>query len=490
MSLKSCEKLETNVYQLEISVDAKTFGDAVNQAYLKERGRYNVPGFRKGKAPRAFMEKMYGEGLFYEPALDLVYPDAVEGAVKEAELTLVAAPHDVEIVSVGKEGVEIKLKATVKPEVEIGEYKGIKASKEDVKVEAGEVDARIDEMRDRNSRMVTVEDRAAKDGDMTVIDFEGFVDGTAFEGGKGENFNLTLGSGQFIPGFEEKVVGHKTGESFDIDVTFPQEYAPELAGKDAVFKITLHEIKEKQLPELDDEFVKDVSEFETLDELKKDIEANIRKEKEEHADHEVDDQLMDALIGSLKAEIPDVMYESRVDESVRNFENRLNMQGMALEAYLQYTGMDMAKFREGFREQAEKQVKGRLALEKVAQLEGLVPSDADIEAEYQKYADSYHMEIDAVKKVIPAEDIKDDLAITKAIEFIKENADIKAGKKPAAKKAAKKADAEPEKKPAAKKTTAKKTAEKADDAEKKPAAKKPAAKKPAAKKTAADKAEK
>lgn len=451
MSLKSCEKTETNVYQVEVQVDAETFESAVNKAYLKNKKRINVPGFRKGKAPRAIIEKMYGAGVFYEDAIDIVYPEAVEEAMKEAGHTLVAPPADVEIVSVGKEGVEFKFKATVKPEVEIGTYKGLKAYKEEIKVEASEVDARIEEMRDRNSRMVTVEDREAKDGDMVEIDFEGFTGGEAFEGGKAENYNLTLGSGSFIPGFEEQIAGHKTGDEFEINVKFPEDYAPELAGKDATFKIKLHEIKEKQLPDVDDEFVKDVSEFETLDELKKDIEENLLKEKEHQADHEVDDQIMEELVSGLKAEIPEVMYENRVNESVRNFESRLNSQGMALEAYLQYTGMDMDKFREGFRAQAEMQVKGRLALEKVADLEGLVPTDEDIEAEYKRYADTYNMDIETVKKVIPAEDIKDDLCITKAVDFIKDNADVKTGKKPA-----KKDDTE-EKKPAAKKTAAKKT---------------------------------
>lgn len=451
MSLKSCEKTETNVYQVEVQVDAETFESAVNKAYLKNKKRINVPGFRKGKAPRAIIEKMYGAGVFYEDAIDIVYPEAVEEAMKEAGHTLVAPPADVEIVSVGKEGVEFKFKATVKPEVEIGTYKGLKAYKDEIKVEASEVDARIEELRDRNSRMVTVEDREAKDGDMVEIDFEGFTGGEAFEGGKAENYNLTLGSGSFIPGFEDQIVGHKTGDEFEINVKFPEDYAPELAGKDATFKIKLHEIKEKQLPDVDDEFVKDVSEFETLDELKKDIEENLLKEKEHQADHEVDDQIMEELVSGLKAEIPEVMYENRVNESVRNFESRLNSQGMALEAYLQYTGMDMDKFREGFRAQAEMQVKGRLALEKVAELEGLVPTDEDIEAEYKRYADTYNMDIETVKKVIPAEDIKDDLCITKAVDFIKDNADVKTGKKPA-----KKDDAE-EKKPAAKKTATKKT---------------------------------
>lgn len=463
--LKSCEKTETNVYQVEVTVDAATFEAAVNKAYLKNKKRINVPGFRKGKAPRAIIEKMYGAEVFYEDAIDIVYPQAVEDAMKEAGHTLVAAPADVEIVSVGKEGVELKFKATVKPEVEIGAYKGLKAYKEEIKVEASEIEARIEEMRDRNSRMITVEDRDAKDGDMVEIDFEGFTDGKAFEGGKAENYNLTLGSGSFIPGFEEQIVGHKTGDEFDINVKFPEEYAEELAGKDATFKIKLHEIKEKQLPEVDDEFVKDVSEFETIDELKKDIEENLRKEKEHQADHDVDDQIMEELISGLKAEIPEVMYENRVNESVRNFESRLNTQGMALEAYLQYTGMDMEKFREGFRAQAEMQVKARLALEKVAELEGLVPTDEDVEAEYKRYADTYNMEIESVKRVIPAEDIKDDLCITKAVDFIKDNADVKTGKKPI-KKAAKEADGEekkPAKKTAAKKTTTKKAAKKDEE---------------------------
>lgn len=463
MSLKSSTKVETNVYELEVSVDAAKFQEAVTKAYNKQKKNITVPGFRKGKAPKNIVERMYGKEVFYDDAIEMVYPEAVESAIKEAELDFIGTA-DAEVVSVGDEGLELKFRVIVKPEVELGEYKGLKAVKMNADVTAEDVQAELDRMLQQNARMVTVEDRAAQDGDLTVIDFEGFVDGVAFEGGKGENYNLTLGSNQFIPGFEAQIVGHKTGEEFDVNVTFPEEYAPELAGKDATFKIKLHEIKFSELPEADDDFAKDASEFETIAELKADIEKKLSERKAEEADHDFEHKLVEQVANGIKAEIPEMMIENAIDENIKNMDYRLQMQGLNLDQYLQYTGMEIGAFRDGFREQAELQVKTDLALEKIVAAENIAVSDEDLEAEYTKLAEMYSMEADAVKKAVPAESLKRDLAFTKAIELIKESA-VAEKEKPA-------------KKTAAKKTT--KKAAKADDAEEKPA-KKTTRKKAAAK---------
>ena len=476
MSLKSSNKVETNVWELEISIDGEKFEAAVNQAYLKQRKNIAVHGFRKGKAPRSFIEKMYGEGVFYEDALEILYPDAVEEAVKEAGLELVDTPFDLEVPEMGKDGVTLKLKVTVKPEAKLGEYKGLKVSKKAVKVSADEVKAELNRMLEQNARMVTVEDRAVQNGDITVIDFEGFTDGKPFEGGKAEGYELTIGSNQFIPGFEEQIIGHKTGEAFDVNVKFPEDYHEELAGKDAVFKIQLHEIKVKELPELDDEFVKDVSEKDTVDELKKSIKADLEKSKKDAADNEVNNALLDMVVAGVEVEIPQAMIDKQIDNEVNEFAYRLQAQGLELKTYLQYTGMNMEKFREGFKERAEKQVKLDLAIEQIVAAEKIEASD---EAEYQKLADAYQMDAEAIKKSIPAEHLKSEIVSRKAVDLIVANAVITeekpAAKKTAAKKApVKKEDkAAGEKKPAAKKPTAKKAAEKtpkAADAEKKEAA--------------------
>ena len=466
MSLKSSNKVETNVWALEISIDGATFEAAVNQAYLKQRKNIAVHGFRKGKAPRTFIEKIYGEGVFYEDALEIVYPDAVEAAIKEAGLEIVDTPFDLEVPEMGKDGVTLKLKVTVKPEVELGEYKGLKATKKSTKVTADEVKAELNRMLEQNARIVTVEDRAVQKDDITVIDFEGFTDGEAFEGGKAEGYELTIGSNQFIPGFEEQIIGHKTGEEFDVNVKFPEDYHAELAGKDAVFKIKLHEIKVKELPELDDEFVKDVSEKDTVDELKKSIKADLVKSKKSAADDEVNNTLLDMVAEGIKAEIPQAMIEKKIDSDINDFAYRLQAQGLDLQTYLQYTGMDNEKFREGFKARAEKQVKLDLALEKIIEVEKIEVTEAEIDAEYQKFAEAYNMEMDAIKKAIPAENLQPEIASRKAVDLIVKNAVVTEEK-------------------AAKKTAAKKTdtAEKDADAKKAPA-KKSAAKKPAAKKTA------
>lgn len=470
MSLKSSNKVETNVWALEISVDGATFEAAVNQAYLKQRKNITVHGFRKGKAPRTFIEKVYGEGVFYEDALEIVYPDAVEAAIKEAGLEIVDTPFDLEVPEMGKEGLTLKLKVTVKPEVELGEYKGLKATKKSTKVSADEVKAELNRMLEQNARIVTVEDRAVQKDDITVIDFEGFTDGEAFEGGKAEGYELTIGSNQFIPGFEEQIIGHKTGEEFDVNVQFPEDYHAELAGKDAVFKIKLHEIKVKELPELDDEFVKDVSDKDTVDELKKSIKADLEKSKKAAADDEVNNALLDMVAEGIKAEIPQVMIEKKIDSDINDFAYRLQAQGLDLQTYLQYTGMDNEKFREGFKARAEKQVKLDLALEKIIEVEKIEVSAEEIDAEYQKFAEAYNMEIDAIKKAIPTENIQPEIASRKAVDLIVDNAVVteeKTAKKSAAKKVEateKDADAKkaPAKKTAAKKPAAKKTTKKAE----------------------------
>ena len=458
MSLKSSNKIEENVWELEVAVDGETFMNAVNKAYLQQRKKINVPGFRKGKAPRAFIEKMYGEAVFYEDALEIVYPDAVSAAIEEAKLEVIDTPFDLEVPEMGKDGVVIKLKVTVMPEVKLGKYKGIKATKKSAKVSAEDVKSHINNMLEQNSRIVTVETkRKVKKNDIAVIDFEGFVDGVAFEGGKAENYELTIGSNQFIPGFEDQIIGHKAGEEFDVNVKFPEDYHAELAGKDATFKIKLHEIKVKEVPALDDEFVKDVSEYDTVDELKKNVKEELENKKQHEVEAEANNEVLDKLADLVTAVIPDCMIEKKMDDDVQDFAYRLQMQGLDLKTYLKYTGSDEKTFREQYKEQAEKQVKLDLALAEIIKKENLEVSDADLEEEYAQYAKAYNMDVDQIKKAIPADNIKPELLQRKAVDFVIENASFAAEKKPAAKKA-EKAD---EEKPAAKKTT-KKAPEKKD----------------------------
>ena len=459
MSLKSSNKVDTNVWELEVSVDGDTFKDAVTKAYLKQRKNITIPGFRKGKAPRAFIEKYYGEGVFYEDALEAIYPDAVASAIEEAKLEPVDTPYDLEIPEMGNDGVTMKFKVTVKPEVELGEYKGLKATKKSTKVTADEVKAELARMQEQNSTVSDVDDRAVKKNDIVVIDFEGFVDGKAFEGGKAEKYELTIGSNQFIPGFEDQIIGHKIGDKFDVNVKFPEDYQADLASKDAVFKIKLHGIKVKEVPALDDEFANDVSEFDTLDELKKDIKKQLEKRKNDDAENELHNTLLEEVAKGIKAEIPEAMIEKTIDDDVNEYSYRLQSQGLKLETYLKYTGMDMKGFREGFKERAETQVRLNLALEKIIEKENIEVTEEDIEAEYKKYADAYNMDIDTIKKAVSAESLKQELASRKAIDLIVDSAVVTEEK--AAKKTA-------EKKPATKKTTAKKpaakkTSEKADD---------------------------
>lgn len=443
MSLKSSNKVDTNVWELEVSVDGDTFKDAVTKAYLKQRKNITIPGFRKGKAPRAFIEKYYGEGVFYEDALEAIYPDAVASAIEEAKLEPVDTPYDLEIPEMGNDGVTMKFKVTVKPEVELGEYKGLKATKKSTKVTADEVKAELARMQEQNSTVSDVDDRAVKKNDIVVIDFEGFVDGKAFDGGKAEKYELTIGSNQFIPGFEDQIIGHKIGDKFDVNVKFPEDYQADLASKDAVFKIKLHGIKVKEVPALDDEFAKDVSEFDTLDELKKDIKKQLEKRKNDDAENELHNTLLEEVAKGIKAEIPEAMIEKTIDDDVNEYSYRLQSQGLKLETYLKYTGMDMKGFREGFKERAETQVRLNLALEKIIEKEKIEVTEEDIEAEYKKYADAYNMDIDTIKKAVSAESLKPELASRKAIDLIVDSAVVteeKAAKKTAEKKPATKKD--------------------------------------------------
>lgn len=458
MSLKSSNKVETNKYELEITVDKDKFESAVEKAFKKNAKRVNVPGFRKGHAPRTVVERYYGEGVFYEDAVNALYPEEYEAAVKEAGIDPVDRA-DIEIVSVDKEnGLVFKAKVTVKPEVEVGEYKGLKAVKKIEEVTDEEVEKELSHVQNRNARIITVEDKAAETGNIVNINYEGTLDGVAFDGGKAEKQDLELGSNSFIPGFEDQVVGHNVNEEFDINVTFPEDYnAKELAGKACVFKIKINEIKKRELPALDDEFAKDVSEFDTLAEYKEDIKKHISDAKEKKAANDVDDALIDQVIAGFKAEIPEVMFENSIDNFVNDFEYRLQMQGLNLDTYLKYTGMEKDAFRKTFREQAERQVKIRLALEKIAELEKFEISEEDLDAEYKKLADHYKVDTDKVKTAIPAEEIKKDLRVNKSIDFIHEKAEITEEKVEAAK------ETKEAKKPA--KKTAKKTTKKADKVE-------------------------
>ena len=441
MNLIKNEKIEASKVELHFSVEQSVFEAAVERAYKKEVGKINVPGFRKGKAPRAMIEKMYGKGFFYDTALNDILPEAYEAAVKEAGIDPVSQP-EIDVLSIDDNGVVFTAKVYVKPEVKIEGYFGIEVTKEVAPVTDEEINSELELVRERNSREIDANDRPAELGDTAVIDFEGFVDGVAFEGGKGEDYALKLGSGQFIPGFEEQIVGHSVDEEFDVNVTFPAEYhAEDLAGKASVFKIKLHALTKVELPELDDEFAKDVSEFDTLDEYKADLKAKIEKRHEATAQSAVDGQLMDALIEKLEAEIPEAMFDNEAENFVRDYDNQLRMQGLDLKTYFQYTGMTLETLRAQFRPQAEKQVKARLALEKIAELENLVASEDDINAEYARIAEAYGIDVEQVKASIDAEFIAADMNVKLALDAVKEKAVVKAPKKRATKKAAPKTEA-------------------------------------------------
>ena len=419
------EKVAENTVELEFKVSAEEFEKALTDAFRKANKEITVPGFRKGKAPRNVVEKMFGQEIFFNDAIDAILPQAYEDAVKEAGLVVVARPELDIPTCTREEGFTVKATLTTYPEVKLGQYKGLKVEKTVIPVSDELIEAELMNMQERNARLVSVSDRAAQLDDTANIDFEGFADGVAFEGGKGEGFDLLLGSGQFIPGFEEQIVGHNIGDEFDVEVTFPTEYhAEDLAGKPAVFKTKLNDLKVKELPEIDDEFAKDVSEFDTLEELK----ANIKEVKGEEADRaaelDMENKLVSQVVEGMEANIPEAMFETRVDDMVNDFANRLSQQGLSIELYLQYTQMDMESFRKTFREQAEEQVKIRLALEAVVKAEDITASDEEYEEELMKAATAYNFPLPELRKMIPVEEVKHDLAVQKAIDFIKTNAEI------------------------------------------------------------------
>lgn len=459
MTVKSCEKLEKSRVALTIEASAEEFEAAVNKAYLKMRGKINVPGFRVGKAPRKIIEKMYGEEVFYEEAVNIILPDAYEDAVKEQKLDVVGYP-EVELESCTKDGVVFKCTVAVYPEVRLGQYKGLEAPKAEVKVAAADVNARLKEMADRNSRLVSVE-RAVKKGDTADIDFEGFDNGVAFDGGKGENFDLEIGSGSFVPGFEEQLIGMKAGEEKDIDITFPENYAPELAGKPVVFHVKVNEVKVKEVPAVDDEFAKDVSEFDTLKELKADIKKKMTAERTEAAQRAFEDVLMAKVAEGVEAEIPHEMVELQAERMMEQFKQQLAAQGIPFDQYLKMTGTTEADFRKQADGPAAEQVKMDLAVEAIIKAEGLEATDEDVENELKNMAEKYGMDLETVKKYLRPEDVKEQVIREKAVKVVADSAVAVA---PAEEKAELEAEGEivekkPAKKPAAKKT-AKKDAEK------------------------------
>lgn len=488
MKLIKNEQTEKNTVKLTIEVDKEAFEKALEKAYKKNVKQIALPGFRKGKAPRKLIEKYYGEAVFYEDAVNFVCPDAYEYAVKEAGITPVDRPEiDIETIGEGKDLV-LTAVVTVKPEVTLGDYKGVTAEKTVYETKDEDVEAEIKADAEKNARMITIEDRAVEKGDITVIDFEGFVDGVAFEGGKGLDHTLEIGSGQFIPGFEDQLVGAKLNEETEVNVKFPEEYhAEELKGKDATFKVTVKEIKVKELPQFDDDFAKDVSEFDTFEEYKANIKEKLDKSNEARTKGEFENNVVEVVTNNATVDIPQCMIDNRIEDMIKDFGYRLSSQGMSLEQYMQITGTTVDTFKEQFKDQATAQVKSNLVLEAIAKAEALSVSDEDLEEELKKMAEMYGMELDKVKTLIgenEQETIKEDLKIRKAVEFISENA--KAGKAPAKKAPAKKAAAKDteEKKAPAKKAPAKKTTATKAAAEKKAPAKKTTTKK------AADKEEK
>lgn len=479
MNVKSKKKGEHNTVELVIEVDAQAFDQAVNKVYLKQRGRISIPGFRKGKAPRKIVEAMYGAGIFYEDAVQELYPEAYEEAIEKEKLKPAAYPQ-IEVESVGKEGFTFKAIVPLKPEVKLGEYKGLTAPKAAAAVTDADIDGELAPYIQRATRLVPVK-RKAKKGDTAVIDFEGFDNGVPFEGGKGESFPLELGSGSFVPGFEEGVIGLKPGDEKDVDVTFPKDYTPELAGKAVVFKVKVIEVKEPQKPELDDEFAKDVSEFDTLADFRKDLGEKLKARRESQAQSDFERSITDQLIDNMEADISDLIVRQEADRMVDDYAMQVRSQGMDFGQYLSMMGMSEDLLRMQAMEGARKRVLNEYALEAVAKAEGLKVSAAEKKAEYERLAKEYSMELDKVKAAVTEEALERDLLMKKASQFVFDNA--KEGKAPAKKAAPKKkaedkAETTEEKKPAVKKAPAKKpAAKKAEGEEKKAPAKKPAAKK-------------
>ena len=447
----SSEKTGTNEYTLSLSISAEDFEKAVQKAYLQEKNKITVHGFRKGKAPRAMIEKMYGANVFYDTALDIAFPDAYEKAIEEEKLDVVSQPFDFDVKTIGKDGVELTCKVTVKPVIELDGYKGIAAPKASAEVTDDEVDAELNKKLEENAREITVEGRAAQNGDIAVIDFEGFVDGVAFDGGKGEDHDLELGSGSFIPGFEDQIIGHNVGDSFDVNVTFPEKYAEDLAGKEAVFKVTLKGLKAKELPALDDEFAKDVSEFDTLDEYKADLKKKLSESKETKAKKDFENEVFKKLAGLVSAEIPECMIARTCDNMLSEFKYNVESQGIPFDMYLQYLGMTPDSLKASYRERAEEEVRIELALEKIVELENLEVSEEETEKEFADMAERYKIEVDAVKKAVAADTLVRELKMRKASALVTDNAVAEAAEE--------KTEEKPKKKAPAKKAAKKKTEE-------------------------------
>lgn len=425
MSLQ-VEKLEKNMAKLTIEVSAEEFEEAIQKAYLKNRGKITIPGFRKGKAPRKMIEKMYGAGIFYEDAVNDLLPDAYDKEVEACDLEIVSQPKiDVTQVEAGQPLI-FTAEVALKPEVKLGEYKGIEVEKKNIEVTEEEIQAEIDKERENNSRVIDVDDRAVENGDMVKLDFEGFVDGVAFEGGKGEDYDLTIGSGSFIPGFEEQLVGVKIGEDTEVNVTFPEEYhAPELAGKAAVFKCKVNEIKVKELPEADDDFAKDVSEFDTLDEYKEDVKKNLTEKKEKEAKTAKEMAVVEKIVENAEMEIPDPMVDEQVRRMADDFANRIQSQGLSVEQYFQFTGMTAEKLLEQMRPEAVKRIQNSLVLEAVAEAEQIEISDERLEEELVKMAEAYKIELDKLKEMVSEDakaQIKKDLAVQAAVDLVRDAA--------------------------------------------------------------------
>ena len=464
MNVKSVEKKEKSTVELVIEVSREEFEAAVDKVYKKQRGSISIPGFRKGHAPRKIIEGMYGSGVFYEDAINDVYPEAYAEAVEQEKLDAVAYP-DVEILDAGKDGFSFKAVVTVRPEVKLGDYKGLTAPKAEAAVSDEDIDGELKPFIERATRLVSA-DRGAQNGDTVVLDFEGFDNGVPFEGGKAEGHSLELGSGSFVPGFEEQLVGMKAGDEGDINITFPEDYHAELAGKSVVFHVKLHEVKEKQAPVVDDEFAKDVSEFETLADLKKDLGEKLKERREAQAKSDFENALMEQVVANMEVEIPDAMVEHRADQMVDDYARRITSQGIPFENYLQMMGMTAADFKKQAMEGALHQVQGDLALGAIVEAEKIEVSDEEKEAEYARLAEQYSMDVEQIKAAVPVEDLEKELKTKKAAEVVYSTA--KAGKAPA-KKAAKKAEEsdEGEEKPK-KKAAPKKKAEEPAEGEEKP----------------------
>ena len=425
MSLQ-VEKLEKNMAKLTIETTAEEFKAALEEAYKKNKNKMNIQGFRKGKAPRKVIEKMYGAGVFYEEAANIIMPDAYAKAVDECDLDIVSQPSvDVVQIEEGKSFI-FTAEVAIKPEVTLGTYKGVEVEKADVAVTDEDVMAEIDRVREQNARTINIEDRAVQDKDIAVIDFEGFVDGEAFEGGKGDNYSLTIGSHSFIDNFEEQLIGKNIGEEVEVNVTFPEEYhAAELAGKPAMFKVKINEIKAKDMPELDDEFAQDVSDCETVDAYKESVKADLTKKKEDAARAAKEEEVVTKIIEDAKMEIPDPMIDTQVRQMVDDFARRIQAQGLSLEQYFQFTGMEPQTFLDQMKPQALKRIQSRLVLEAVVAAEKIEATEEDIENELKKMAEQYQMELDKVKELIGEEQKKqlaEDLAVQKAADFVVENA--------------------------------------------------------------------